>query len=724
MSDDLDNRLSSVRPEADPKFQQQLEDRLIAAMMERNQRKMNANGHLKHLPLPPEVIPLRPSRPINLTLAATLAIFIAVGTLIALLMNGGFTPLETGQQPVPTEPPLASPTPTLLPTLLPVDAPQDYVVEAGDTCESILLKHGHQAISALTEFYRLNNMATCDIFPGMVVKVPYPSNMLNDGQIIAPPRTPNPADIDPGIIVDPNWDATPPAYFDNGIAVPDPNNPGLYQIVTPAPVTIPSQPPLIPTVLPTVVPPVQPTLAPEILADALFSYNGIALLHYSLETQGNTLILYHILATFTHPYKGFIQLETPDGELVASHDFTPTAGLNGLLEPSVAQTVVVPLPGHLPSGEYLVRLGLYDEVSGERVPVIDHTGELVDETAAPLGTITLASNDCSEGQTPVVTTTRDLLRGTFLQAADLSVACWQTAPDGAATSLDEVVNQILEVDLRAYAPVITRYADGVTMAEQDDQAEVVRLQPGDVAITVPLNNRDQFYGLQAGDRINISFIVHMLKSEESGCTEPGDTCALASADDENAIPLYSDLFKNLEVLEVGWVPLSSDQRGLGMITVAVPHQDTIVLEWVIDAQLPLIIEHVMPNGALATSENATTFSNPPTEAELEQCLADDPENVFCLSWMGGMKFFEQPPNYEEAIVYLERAIEAGARDPYDWWQLGRAYYWTGDCEKAIPVLQEGAQIAAQSEPDAWWFIEENPTGFADALRDCGVTLED
>lgn len=112
-----------------------------------------------------------------------------------------------------------------------------------------------------------------------------------------------------------------------------------------------------------------------------------------------------------------------------------------------------------------------------------------------------------------------------------------------------------------------------------------------------------------------------------------------------------------------------------------------------------------------------------TEAadQFQRCIEVDPENAACLSWLGGVRFYADPPQYNDAIQLLERAIAAGSTDPSDWWQLGRSYYWTGACDQAIPVLREGYPVAIEN-PVREGVYEGSTASFVDALRDCGATL--
>src|SRR5688572_25012395 len=78
---DLMDDFNSSMPQADPIFQQQLENRLITSLEQRKQRrKMQSNGHFKTLPLPEQNVnlPYLNPRRVPLMLVATIAIVIGI----------------------------------------------------------------------------------------------------------------------------------------------------------------------------------------------------------------------------------------------------------------------------------------------------------------------------------------------------------------------------------------------------------------------------------------------------------------------------------------------------------------------------------------------------------------------------------------------------------------------------------------------------------------------
>jgi len=98
----------------------------------------------------------------------------------------------------------------------------------------------------------------------------------------------------------------------------------------------------------------------------------------------------------------------------------------------------------------------------------------------------------------------------------------------------------------------------------------------------------------------------------------------------------------------------------------------------------------------------------------QRCLEADPDNVPCLSWLGGLQLSDS--NYVLAITNLERAIELGSTDPDDFLELGRAHAAQGRCDLGIPYLQQGYQLVTQNEN------YEKQSSFANALQTCGVQI--
>jgi len=98
----------------------------------------------------------------------------------------------------------------------------------------------------------------------------------------------------------------------------------------------------------------------------------------------------------------------------------------------------------------------------------------------------------------------------------------------------------------------------------------------------------------------------------------------------------------------------------------------------------------------------------------QRCLESDPDNVPCLSWLGGLQLSDS--NYVLAITNLERAIELGSTDPDDFLELGRAHAAQGRCDLGIPYLQQGYQLVTESQN------YQRQASFANALQTCGVQI--
>ena len=105
--------------------------------------------------------------------------------------------------------------------------------------------------------------------------------------------------------------------------------------------------------------------------------------------------------------------------------------------------------------------------------------------------------------------------------------------------------------------------------------------------------------------------------------------------------------------------------------------------------------------------------NAPKAAEYYQrCLEVDPNNVACLSWLGGLQFTDG--DYATAIVNLQHAVELGSEDPTDYFQLGQSESALGRCDLAVPYLQQGYQIAVNKED------EQAQKSLLGVLQSCNV----
>jgi tetratricopeptide (TPR) repeat protein len=103
---------------------------------------------------------------------------------------------------------------------------------------------------------------------------------------------------------------------------------------------------------------------------------------------------------------------------------------------------------------------------------------------------------------------------------------------------------------------------------------------------------------------------------------------------------------------------------------------------------------------------------PKAEEYYHRCLEVDPDNVSCLSWLGGLQWSNG--DLATAIVSLERAVQLGSRDTDDFFQLGQSYAAMGRCDRAVPYLQQGYQIAVEQED------ERAQQNIVSALQSCDV----
>jgi hypothetical protein len=91
-------------------------------------------------------------------------------------------------------------------------------------------------------------------------------------------------------------------------------------------------------------------------------------------------------------YVVFVHMVDSSGQLVANHDGVPG---NGRFPTKAWQPgIVIPdthsilIPAELPAGEYLLKVGLYDPDTGERLTATAADGTVSDDNSIPLSTIT------------------------------------------------------------------------------------------------------------------------------------------------------------------------------------------------------------------------------------------------------------------------------------------------------------------------------------------------
>lgn len=102
------------------------------------------------------------------------------------------------------------------------------------------------------------------------------------------------------------------------------------------------------------------------------------------------------LAQPTHDYTVFVHLLDGQGHPVASYDVPLTNGRypSGLWEAGeqVTHQQILPLNNILLTGEYSLRMGLYDPASGARLPARDAQGNTLSNAEAPIGTLSGPDN--------------------------------------------------------------------------------------------------------------------------------------------------------------------------------------------------------------------------------------------------------------------------------------------------------------------------------------------
>lgn len=89
-------------------------------------------------------------------------------------------------------------------------------------------------------------------------------------------------------------------------------------------------------------------------------------------------------------YKVFVHLLNEGGEIVAQSDAVPAGGYattEWLADEVVLDTHTIEVPTGVPAGTYRLVAGMYDPVSGERMPAKDTDGEAVLNGAIPLGDV-------------------------------------------------------------------------------------------------------------------------------------------------------------------------------------------------------------------------------------------------------------------------------------------------------------------------------------------------
>jgi len=120
---------------------------------------------------------------------------------------------------------------------------------------------------------------------------------------------------------------------------------------------------------------------------------SIRLLGYDLEPSkpqaGDTLDLtlyWRGLALMDTSYSVFVHLLDEEGQIVAQHDSIPGGGVlptTGWAEGEVVTDAhQIPIPREAPTGIYALTVGIYDPVTGVRLPVLDETGHSLGDRIA------------------------------------------------------------------------------------------------------------------------------------------------------------------------------------------------------------------------------------------------------------------------------------------------------------------------------------------------------
>ena len=114
--------------------------------------------------------------------------------------------------------------------------------------------------------------------------------------------------------------------------------------------------------------------------------NKIGLQGFALDKTGDTLAVHLVWLTrqpMEDSYKIFIHVIDEQGKLLAQTDSRPQHYASNTNRWIPGQVIVdrfqVALPPDTPPGRYQVRVGLYNEVDGQRLPVLDPTGKAIDD---------------------------------------------------------------------------------------------------------------------------------------------------------------------------------------------------------------------------------------------------------------------------------------------------------------------------------------------------------
>ncbi len=101
------------------------------------------------------------------------------------------------------------------------------------------------------------------------------------------------------------------------------------------------------------------------------------------------------------------------------------------------------------------------------------------------------------------------------------------------------------------------------------------------------------------------------------------------------------------------------------------------------------------------------------EEYYRRCLDYDANNALCLSYLGGLQ--HSVGDYASATNTLERALQLGSDDLWDYYQLGHSYAALGQCPQGLNYLREGYRKATTARQRDETLIDF----LADQLAACG-----
>ncbi len=95
----------------------------------------------------------------------------------------------------------------------------------------------------------------------------------------------------------------------------------------------------------------------------------------------------------------------------------------------------------------------------------------------------------------------------------------------------------------------------------------------------------------------------------------------------------------------------------------------------------------------------SVYGNPERANEyLTRCVEVAPADLACRFYLGRMQK-DQLGQYGEAAVHLQRAVDAGSRDPRVYYHAADAYRFLNECARALPLIERGIALATEQEYD-------------------------